>query len=108
VGIIGHIEGLIDFDAVQTGLGDSPFGVGQYSEFGAWPSIGIRVQVTMGRVSALESVDFHRPPPPIAPTVSPMTTDAADKGFTLCLAGGHPARTRRQAKTGGSARDCSV
>jgi hypothetical protein len=73
---------LIDFDAVQTGLSHSAFRVGKYSKFGARRSVGIPVQRTTRLVSALESVDFHRPPPPIAPTVPLMTTDAADTGFT--------------------------
>ena len=81
MGITGRPVGLIDFGAVQTGLSDSPFRVGQYSDFGAWPSIGITVQGTTGRISVFESVDFH-PSPPIAPTVPPLTTDAADTGFT--------------------------
>src|SRR5487761_776212 len=79
---MGRPVGWIDFGAVQTGLSDSPFRVGQYSDFGAWPNIGIPVQDTTGRVSVLESVDFHRPPPPIAHTVSPLATYAAHTGFT--------------------------
>ena len=81
--ITGHPVGFIDFGAVQTGLHDSPLRVGQYSEFNASPVTGIPVQGMTGRVAVLESVDFHRPPPPIAPTASLLATYAADPGFVF-------------------------
>jgi hypothetical protein len=101
LGITDRPVGWIDFGAVQTGLSDSPLRVGQYSEFNAWPGIGIPVQGMTGCVSVLESVDFHRPPPPIAPTASLLATYAADARFTAlpywrsaCAAGGQRKRCR--------------
>jgi hypothetical protein len=82
LGITDLPVGRIDFGAVQKELSDSPLRDGQYSEFNAWPGIGIPVQGMTGRVSVLESVDFHQPPPPIAPMVSLLATYAADTRFT--------------------------
>ena len=81
MGITGSPVDLIDFGLVQTGLCDSSFGVGKYSEFSAWSGTGILISGMTGRVSVLESVDFHKPPPPIAPTVSLLATHTIDARF---------------------------